>query len=113
MINEKKTFRSIEISGVNSLPAEILNEFLALHSNLTELELSPLSVTDDMTLSFISALPALQSLHIGYIQKEAQKFPMEPLAFCNTIQNLHIQVSNAYARGYVIKQNGRRMTSQH
>lgn len=48
-----------------------------------------------MTLSYISGLPALQSLHIGYIQKEAQVLPMEPLAFCNTIQNLHIQVSNA------------------
>ncbi|VIO98743.1 Uncharacterized protein BM_BM10564 [Brugia malayi] len=83
--------KSIEISGANSLPAEILNVFLALHPNLTELELSPLSVTDDMTLSYISGLPALQSLHIGYIQKEAQVLPMEPLAFCSTIQNLHIQ----------------------
>uniref|UniRef100_A0A915PR36 F-box domain-containing protein n=1 Tax=Setaria digitata TaxID=48799 RepID=A0A915PR36_9BILA len=83
--------QSIEISGANSLPAEILNAFLALHPNLIELELSPLSVTDDMTLSYISGLPVLQSLHIGYIQKEARLLPMEPLAFCSTIQNLHIQ----------------------
>ncbi|VDK74406.1 unnamed protein product [Litomosoides sigmodontis] len=83
--------KSIDISGTNSLPAEILNAFLALHPNLTELELCPLSVTDNMTLSYISGLPTLESLHIGYIQKEAQTLPMEPLAFCNTIQNLHIQ----------------------
>lgn len=49
-----------------------------------------------MTLSYISDLPALDSLHIGYIQKEAQVLPMEPLAFCNTIQNLHIQVNNIF-----------------
>uniref|UniRef100_A0A158Q7C3 F-box domain-containing protein n=1 Tax=Elaeophora elaphi TaxID=1147741 RepID=A0A158Q7C3_9BILA len=83
--------KSIEISGVNSLEPDILNTFLILHPKLTEIEFCPLTVSDDMTLSYISGLPALQSLHIGYIQKEPHAFPMEPLAFCNTIQDLHIQ----------------------
>lgn len=88
-----KLYRSIEISGARSLPAEIFNAFLALHPKLTELEISPLPVADDMTLSYISDLGALKSLYLGYIQKEAHDLPMEPIAFCATLQCLHFQVS--------------------
>lgn len=82
---------SIEISGARSLPAEIFNAFLALHPKLTELEISPLPVADDMTLSYISDLGELKSLYLGYIQKEAHDLPMEPIAFCATLQCLHFQ----------------------
>ncbi|VDK29469.1 unnamed protein product [Gongylonema pulchrum] len=84
---------SIEISGARSLPAEIFNAFLVLHPNLTELEISPLPVADDMTISYISDLRTLRNLQLGYIQKEARDFPMEPIAFCNNLQCLHILAS--------------------
>ncbi|VDM38314.1 unnamed protein product [Toxocara canis] len=87
--------QSLEMSGAHKFAAESFNEFLATHPNLEELGICPLPVSDGLTLEYISNLPVLDDLQIGFIQKEPHDFPMQSLALCVSLRALHIQNCNA------------------
>ncbi|VDK48717.1 unnamed protein product [Anisakis simplex] len=85
----------LELSGAHKFPVESFNEFLKTHPYLKELALCPLPVADLLTLEYLSNLPRLIDLQIGYVLKEPYDFPMLSLALCVSLQSLHFQCCNA------------------
>uniref|UniRef100_A0A9J2Q3M1 F-box domain-containing protein n=1 Tax=Ascaris lumbricoides TaxID=6252 RepID=A0A9J2Q3M1_ASCLU len=86
---------SIEMSGARKFPPELFNEFLATHSNIKQLGLCPLPVWNALTLEYISSLPVLDDLQLGYIQNDSFDFPMQSLSLCVSLHSLHIQSCSA------------------
>lgn len=80
------------MSGARKFPPELFNEFLATHSNIKQLGLCPLPVWNALTLEYISNLPVLDDLQLGYIQSDSFDFPMQSLSLCVSLHSLHIQV---------------------
>uniref|UniRef100_A0A915CHU8 RNI-like protein n=1 Tax=Parascaris univalens TaxID=6257 RepID=A0A915CHU8_PARUN len=86
---------SIEMSGARKFPPELFNEFLVTHPNIRQLGLCPLPVWNALTLEYISNLPVLDDLQLGYIQNDSFDFPMQSLSMCVSLHSLHIQSCSA------------------
>uniref|UniRef100_A0A915CIW0 RNI-like protein n=1 Tax=Parascaris univalens TaxID=6257 RepID=A0A915CIW0_PARUN len=83
------------MSGARKFPPELFNEFLVTHPNIRQLGLCPLPVWNALTLEYISNLPVLDDLQLGYIQNDSFDFPMQSLSMCVSLHSLHIQSCSA------------------